>query len=41
MIMTVIEIAFAAMLLIGVWNRERLIAWEEKHIWSRIRRSGK
>lgn len=34
-------ITFAVIILIGVLKREKLITWEEKHIWSRIRRDDK
>ena len=31
-------IAFAAIILIGVLKREKLITWEKRHIWNRIER---
>lgn len=33
MLATILEILFAALILVGVWNREKLIDWEAEHIW--------
>ena len=29
---TILEIAFAALLLVGIWNREKILKWEAKYL---------